>query len=72
MHDLQQALGQFIIYRAALGTSSEPDRELFMAVTEKVYFKLFSTPEGRALIESERLQIIVFDPRTEEIKQWIP
>lgn len=72
MQDLQQALGQFVIYRAALGASDQPERELFMAVTEKVYFKIFSTVEGRALIESERLRIIVFDPQTEEIKKWIP
>lgn len=72
MHDLQQALGQFIIYRVALGASSQPDRELFMAIPERIYFKLFSIPEGRNLIETESLQIIVFDPRTEEVKQWIP
>ena len=72
MHDLQQALGQFLIYRTALEASSQPDRERFMAVPERVYFRLFSTVEGRALIENERLQIIVFAPQTEEITQWIP
>lgn len=43
-----------------------------MAVTQKVYSKLFSKPEGRILIKKEHLQIVVFDPQTEEIKQWIP
>lgn len=64
MQDLQQALGQFVIYRAALEASDQPERELLMAVAERVYFKLFSTVEGRALIGSERLRIIVFDPQT--------
>jgi hypothetical protein len=71
MQDLEQALGQFVLYRAVL-EATQPDRELFIAVTEKVYLKLFSKPEGRILIDKENLQIVVFDPQTEEIKQWIP
>jgi hypothetical protein len=71
MQDLEQALGQFVLYRVAL-RKQYPDRDLFMAVTEKVYLKLFVEPEARDLIADERLQIIVFDPQTEEIKRWIP
>jgi len=71
MHDLEHALGQFMLYRTAL-RKADPDRELYMAITEKVYFKLFFGIEGLALIEDENLQIIVFDPQTEEIKRWIP
>ena len=71
MHDLEQALGQFVLYRIAL-RKEYPDHELFLAVTEKVYLKLFAEPEGRILVEDENLQIIVFDAQGEEIKQWIP
>jgi hypothetical protein len=71
MHDLEQALGQFVLYRVAL-RQEYPDHELFLAVTEKVYSNLFDLPEGRDLIAHENLQIIVFDAQLEEIKRWIP
>jgi hypothetical protein len=71
MNDLEMALGQFIIYRAAM-RKVHPGRELFLAVTETVYISLFSGIEGRMLIDEEKLQLIVFDPHTEEIKQWVP
>jgi hypothetical protein len=71
MHDLEQALGQFILYRTAM-RKAFPDRELYLAITEKVYFKIFFGVEGNALIDEESLQLIVFDPQTEEIKRWIP
>jgi hypothetical protein len=71
MVDLEQALGQFVLYRAVM-RSADPDRDLFMAITEKVYLKLLAGTEGRELIEGEELRIVVFDPQSEEIKQWIP
>jgi len=36
LHDLEQALGQFVFYRSLL-LHHEPDRELFLAVSETVY-----------------------------------
>ncbi len=71
MHDLEQALGQFVLCRIAL-RKEYPDHELYLAVTEKIYLELFAEPEGRILVEDENLQIIVFDAQGEEIKQWIP
>ena len=71
IYDLEHALGQFLLYHTAL-EAAQPDRELFMAITVKTYRKLFATPEGRLLIENAELRIIVFDPKTEEVRQWIP
>jgi hypothetical protein len=71
MYDLEQALGQFILYRTALKAAKQ-DRELYLAITVKTYRKLFATPEGRLLIEEVKLRIVVFDPKTQEVKRWIP
>jgi hypothetical protein len=71
MYDLEQALGQYVLYRTAMRLTY-PEHELYMAITERVYFKLLHGVEGRDLIEAEHLKVIVFDPQAEEIKLWIP
>ena len=71
MHDLEQALGQFILYRIAM-KQDEPQRELVTAITEKAYQNVFLGMDARRLIDEQNLRILVFDPQTEEIKQWIP
>jgi hypothetical protein len=51
---------------------AEPDRALFLAVNEEVYNNLFDEPIGELLLENQRIRLIVFDPHTETIRQWIP
>jgi hypothetical protein len=71
MEDLEQAVGQFTIYHDVL-SRAEPDRALFLALNEEVYHNLFEEPIGQLLLEGGRLQLIVFDPLTETICQWVP
>ena len=49
----------------------EPDRTLFLAVDEEAYVNLFEEPIGKLLVDSCCIQLIVFDPYTETIRQWI-
>lgn len=42
INDLENALGQFIFYRAILA-ETEPDRDLFLAVPDEVFKTLFET-----------------------------
>jgi hypothetical protein len=71
MADLERAVGQFIIYRRVL-SRAEPDRALFLAIDEEVYDNLFKEPIGTLLLEDPSIQLIVFDPKTEIIRQWVP
>ena len=71
MADLEQAVGQYTVYHEVL-LRAEPDRTLFLAVNGEVYNNLFEEPIGELLVESRRIQLIVFDPDTETIRQWIP
>jgi hypothetical protein len=71
MADLEQAVGQYTIYHDVL-SHAEPDRELFLALNEEVYSNLFEEPIGELLMENHRIRLIVFDPQTETIRQWIP
>jgi hypothetical protein len=63
IEDLRNALGQFVLYRTILQTS-EPERELYLAVREATYLAVFAEPVGQLLIQQEQLRLIVFDPVT--------
>lgn len=68
--DLEQALGQFALYGTLLDRV-EPDRALYIALTADVYEELFEEPLGKALLEDNRIRLLVFEPLREEIIQWI-
>ncbi len=70
MRDLEQALGQFILYRSVL-LIQEPDRKMVIAVPLKV-IKLFEGPWGKLLSEKASLQVIIYDHAKEVIVRWIP
>lgn len=71
MHDLHDALGQYILYHDIL-ERTEPERELYLAIREAVFHDLFEEPIGQILIENRRVRLLIFEPESEEIKQWIP
>jgi hypothetical protein len=68
--DLEKALGQYVLYQDVL-TELEPQRELYLAVATSVVEDLFEEPIGKLLLKNRRLKLIAFDPKQEEIKQWI-
>jgi len=71
MADLKDAIGGFIMYRAVI-QRIEPQRTLYLAVRDSVFTALFEEPIGTPLIETENLKLLVFNPGTERIIQWIP
>lgn len=70
LSELEKAVGQFIIYRFAM-RKEDADRELFLAVGEKIYNKLFINADVIELIETEDLKVLVFDEVKEVIVRWI-
>jgi len=68
--DLEQALGQFVLYAEVLA-ETDPDRILYLAVEEAAYEAVFEEPIGELLLLKKRLRVIVFDSDTEEIRRWI-
>lgn len=70
LSELEKAIGQFIIYRIAM-RREEPDRQLFIAINEKIYNSLFLHPDVIELIETEDLKVLVFDEVKEVIVRWI-
>ncbi|MBL8796117.1 MAG: XisH family protein [Planctomycetia bacterium] len=68
--DLEQAVGQYVLYRFLLG-KREPSRVLYLAVADYVMDNVFDEPIGKLILQNHRIPLIVFDPRSGVVTQWI-
>lgn len=71
VRDIEDALGQFLLYEILLA-KGEPDRVIYLAVREDTYRDVFEEPVGRDVIESGRVRFVVFDESREVVTRWIP
>lgn len=69
--DLEQALGQFVLYEKVLALK-EPERVLYLAVNTRVAKEIFSVEIGEILLDSGAIKVIVFDAEKEVITSWLP
>jgi hypothetical protein len=67
--DLEQALGQYLVYRSLL-QRKEPARRLVLAMPSEAFDSIFATDLGRAIEEDYAPAILVYDPEQEVIRQW--
>jgi hypothetical protein len=70
MKDLEEALGQFVLYSRLL-KRYYPDYTLYLAVSEKTRKTVFEEEAGQTLIEDGIIRLFSFDPTLEVIVQWI-
>ena len=70
VRDLQEAVGQFVVYRAVL-SQVEPERLLFLGVPARVYESVLSEPLGQLVAADVRLRALVFDPHQQKVVRWI-
>lgn len=68
--DLEQALGQYIMYGQVLNKQNS-DRLLYLAIAETVFLDFFSEELPQLMVELNNVRLLVFDPDTEEIVKWI-
>jgi hypothetical protein len=68
--DLEKAVGQYQIYRAFL-SKIQPEREVYLAVAEKIYNDFFQRESVQFLIAEFTIKLLIFDEIKEEIVQWI-
>lgn len=69
MNDLEKAIGQYIVYHDVLA-KIEPDRKLYLAVSQEVNSGLFEEPLGQLLLTNNRVRLVVFEPEEEVIVKW--
>jgi hypothetical protein len=70
VRDLQEAVGQYDVYRALLAETGS-DRVLYMAVPLRIDEGLLSERFGQAIVTRVGLRVIVFDHQQERIVRWI-
>jgi len=68
--DLEQALGQYGLYRSLLRQKGER-RDVFLAVAQDAYDDFLSQAAVMGVLADQRIKLLVFDPEREEIVEWI-
>jgi XisH protein len=69
--DLHGAVGQFVVYREVLA-EIDPERELYLAVTEEVRTEVFESGVAQLLLARQIRRLVSIDPARKVIVQWIP
>jgi hypothetical protein len=71
VNDLEQAIGQYSLYRILLN-QIDPERDLYLAISEATYNDIFDEPIGKLAIAEIPLKLVIVNLSTKEITQWIP
>jgi hypothetical protein len=70
INDLENALGQYVLYQNIL-KSTDTERILYLAIREEVYNDLFAEPIGQLLLNNQQIKLITFNPDKQELVGWI-
>jgi hypothetical protein len=68
--ELEKTMGQLQLYQWAL-EEQDPERQLFLAVSQEIYLKHFQKPIFQLAIGRNKINLLVYEPSQEEILQWI-
>lgn len=70
VQDIKDALGSYDMYRAFLA-EVEPDRKLYLAISEKAYYDTFRLEAVQFLVRRFGIPLIVVDVEKKEVVEWI-
>ncbi|AFZ17515.1 XisH family protein [Allocoleopsis franciscana] len=69
--DLEQAIGQYVLYRLLL-EQVDRERELYLAVADTTFDGIFSEPIGDLVMRELPMKLLIVDVEAVEVKRWIP
>ncbi len=69
IQDIKIALGQYELYHGFLEVLS-PERKLYLAVSKKVYDRLFTLQAIQFVVQRYQVPLIIVDIEKEEIVKW--
>jgi XisH protein len=69
--DLEQALGQYVLYYQILD-EMRIKRSLYLAVPGRTFNSVFEIELGQILLKRKIIRLLVFDDNKETIVRWIP
>ncbi|MBD2141056.1 XisH family protein [Anabaena sp. FACHB-1250] len=64
------ALGQYLNYSQAL-EEQEPNRIVYLAIPFETYYDFFQLPFIQRMLQRYQVKLIIYDPKQEEVRQWI-
>jgi hypothetical protein len=70
MSDFHNAVGQYIDYRTVLDVE-EPERRLYLAVSNDVYQSFFQRPFTQRVLTTNHIAVMVYHIQDEVILQWL-
>ncbi|NEO15001.1 MULTISPECIES: XisH family protein [unclassified Moorena] len=70
VNDLEQAVGQYIVYRDIL-VEKELDFKLYLAITKGTYKNYFKRQLTQMIINRNQVNVLVVDSESEVIEEWI-
>jgi hypothetical protein len=70
LDDLENALGQYGVYRVVL-MKRDPGRILYLAVPDELRGLLLEENDFREILQAFQARLIFFDPLEERILEWI-
>lgn len=70
INDLEQAVGQYVVYRDIL-IETALDFELYLAITQGTYKSYFQRQLTQMIINRNQVKLLIVEPESEVIVQWI-
>jgi Holliday junction resolvase-like predicted endonuclease len=70
INDLEQAVGQYVVYRDVL-LETALDFELYLAITQGTYKSYFQRQLAQMIINRNQVKLLIVDAESEVILQWI-
>lgn len=67
--DLEQAVGQYLLYRSWM-SRTEPERLLYLAVDTEAALGVFEQEFGRIIADDLQIRLVVVDTAVERIVTW--
>ena len=67
--DLQQAIGQYVMYQSVLD-HLQPERKLFLAIPAEAYDGIVSEQLGQLTLARAVPRLLVFDPFDPKVLRW--
>lgn len=70
LSEFHTALGQYLNYCQAI-EEKQPERIVYLAVPDETYQDFFQLPFIQRALLRYQVKLIIYDPKQEEIRQWI-
>jgi hypothetical protein len=70
VHELEVALGQYVMYRTFLRRIA-PEDKLYLAVSELIYNDLFARQSFQLIVQDHQIALLVVNLTREEVISWI-